>query len=391
MRATPRLAQHCSPGEGWLPCKTTWNTRALTGKNGWQKLVLIDQSLQRQGVTTQLTLVGSAAGILAGQPGRTSIYLDVWKPRSCYQFQALKKAVEDAGLLFDPKSTLEPDTPYIQLVEPGIAETGAFESTEPLEQFSALRLERPPIANLIAAKLVRAEPRDLEDIAFLMSRYCPARPAIERAINTMPGLARKRASENLVYLDAMGEPKAISDAPHCPSTRINRALLARSPGPSPGLSQATAVAGIGRPGRICGQRCPTIVDPYGSRALPDATATDYGVPAPWMVLSQSQQAQGTRGTIDPMPWCCNSSTGLFPSAAEPQPRAEKTGIWKTGKCTDSYSPVFHIPVFMSSCGPARDFTAACEQLRRLQYDRVIKRAGQPDPSGRSGTSMRTLA
>jgi len=56
--------------------------------------------------------------------------------------------------LFDPKSTLEPDTPYIQLVEPGIAETGKFENTETLEQFGALQLERPPIANLIAAKLV---------------------------------------------------------------------------------------------------------------------------------------------------------------------------------------------------------------------------------------------
>ena len=178
--------------------------QGLNREEWLQKLVLMDQSLQRQGVTAQLTLVGSAAGILAGQPGRTSIDLDVWKPKSRYQFPALKKAVEDAGLLFDPKSTLEPDTPYIQLVEPGIAETGTFERTETLEQFSALRLERPPIANLIAAKLVRAEPRDLEDIAFLMARYRPVRQAIERAVNTMPRPARERASENLVYLNTMG-------------------------------------------------------------------------------------------------------------------------------------------------------------------------------------------
>lgn len=174
-------------------------------KDEWlEKLMLVDQSLQLQGATAQLTLVGSAAGIFAGQPGRTSIDLDVWKPKSRYQFQALKKAVEDAGLLFDPKSTLEPDTPYIQLVEPGIAETGKFETTETLEQFNALRLERPPIANLIAAKLVRAEPRDLEDIAFLMSRYHPAREDIERTVNTMPRQAREKAKENLVYLSTMG-------------------------------------------------------------------------------------------------------------------------------------------------------------------------------------------
>ncbi|MGA2660009.1 MAG: hypothetical protein ABSH34_21110 [Verrucomicrobiota bacterium] len=168
-----------------------------------EKLTLVDQSLRRQGATARLTLVGSAAGILAGQPGRTSIDLDVWKPKSHYEFQALKRAVEEAGLLFDPKSTLEPDTPYIQLVEPGVAETGTFDTTETLEQFGALCLERPPAANLVAAKLVRAEPRDLEDIAFLMSRYRPARQDIEQAVNTMPRQAREKATENLVYLSTM--------------------------------------------------------------------------------------------------------------------------------------------------------------------------------------------
>lgn len=170
-----------------------------------EKLTLVDQSLQRQGATALLTLVGSAAGIFAGQPGRTSIDLDVWKPTSRYQVPALKKAVEAAGLLFDPKSMLEPDRPYIQLMEPGIAQTGEFTTTEMLEPFSALRLERPPIANLVAAKLVRAEPKDLEDIAFLISRYQPTRQDIEEAVNTMPRRARETATENLVYLSTMGE------------------------------------------------------------------------------------------------------------------------------------------------------------------------------------------
>ena len=169
-----------------------------------EKLTLVDQNLRRQGAAARLTLVGSAAGILAGQPGRTSIDLDVWKPTSRYEFPALKKAVEEAGLLFDPKSTLEPDTPYLQVVEPGVAEMGRFETTEAVEQFGALRLERPPAANLIAAKLLRAEPRDLEDIAFLMARYRPARQDIEQAVNTMPRRPREKATENLVYLSAMG-------------------------------------------------------------------------------------------------------------------------------------------------------------------------------------------
>jgi hypothetical protein len=57
-------------------------------KEQWlEKLTLIDQSLLRQGGSAQLTMVGSAAGIFSGQPGRTSIDLDVWKPGSRYQFQ----------------------------------------------------------------------------------------------------------------------------------------------------------------------------------------------------------------------------------------------------------------------------------------------------------------
>jgi hypothetical protein len=77
------------------------------GRDEWlEKLTLVDQSLRRQGATARLTLVGSAAGILAGQPGRTSIDLDVWKPKSRYEFPALKKAVEEAGLLFDPNENL---------------------------------------------------------------------------------------------------------------------------------------------------------------------------------------------------------------------------------------------------------------------------------------------
>src|SRR5205823_6761923 len=135
----------------------------------------IDQSLKKQRAAARLMLVGSAAGIFAGQPARTSMDLDVWKPKSEFQTISLQKAVETAGLLFDPKSVLEPETPYIQLMEPGLAQTGSFDQGEPLHQFAALRLERPPIANLIAAKLIRAEAKDLEDITFLLSSYQPSR------------------------------------------------------------------------------------------------------------------------------------------------------------------------------------------------------------------------
>lgn len=171
-----------------------------------EKLMAIDASLVRQGVTARLMIIGSAIGILGGQPERTSIDLDVWKPKSRYQFQALKQAVEEAGLVFDPKSTLEPDKPYVQLMEPGVAEIGKFEEPEVLEQFQALILERPPIANVIAAKLIRAEEKDLQDIAFLMQKYRPNEEDIKNAIESMPRGARERASENMVYLSTMNGP-----------------------------------------------------------------------------------------------------------------------------------------------------------------------------------------
>ena len=168
-----------------------------------EKLEKIDQGLRRQNANARLTLVGSAIGILAGQPSRTSMDLDIWRPRSQYQVQELRKAVEEAGILFDPKTTLEPDTPYVRMVDPGIVQTGKFLETETLEQFGALRLERPPIANLIAAKLLRAEPKDVDDIAFLQSFFQPLREDVEQAIKTMPAQARRKASENLVYLDVI--------------------------------------------------------------------------------------------------------------------------------------------------------------------------------------------
>ena len=56
-----------------------------------EKLTGIDQSLVRQGASAHLMIIGSAIGILAGQPERTSIDLDVWKPKSRYQLQALTR------------------------------------------------------------------------------------------------------------------------------------------------------------------------------------------------------------------------------------------------------------------------------------------------------------
>ncbi|HMC29036.1 MAG TPA: hypothetical protein VKM56_14695, partial [Verrucomicrobiae bacterium] len=57
--------------------------------------------------------------------------------------------------------------------------------------------------NLIAAKLIRAEPKDLGDIRFLVTRHRPDQHRIRQIIAAFEQCAREKATENLVYLDVL--------------------------------------------------------------------------------------------------------------------------------------------------------------------------------------------
>ena len=162
----------------------------------------LSRALGQNGSPVRLCLIGSAACLFGGMDGRTSADLDIWKPASDYDRGELKAAAEKAGLLFDPKQTLEPDRPYLQLVEPGLTQLGAFEPVL-IERLGRLQLYRPPVENLIAAKLIRAEPKDLGDIQFLMSRHRPALQEVRKIIAEFNPPTRTRATENLVYLDVL--------------------------------------------------------------------------------------------------------------------------------------------------------------------------------------------
>jgi hypothetical protein len=166
--------------------------------------VLADMSraLGKKGSPVRLCLIGSAACLFGGMDGRTSADLDIWKPASDYDRQELKTAAEKAGLFFDPKQTLDPARPYLQLVEPGLTQLGAFEPVF-IERIGRLQLYRPPVENLIAAKLIRAEPKDLGDIRFLVSRHRPDLKRVRQIIAEFNPQARERATENLVYLDVL--------------------------------------------------------------------------------------------------------------------------------------------------------------------------------------------
>jgi hypothetical protein len=174
----------------------------LDGEAWSAVLADVAQALGGKGAPVRLCLIGSAACLFGGMDGRTSADLDIWKPASDYDRAELKRAAEKAGLLFDPKQTLEPNRPYLQLIEPGLTQLGVFEPVF-IERIGRLHLYRPPVENLIAAKLLRAEPKDLGDIRFLMSRHRPDAARIRKIIAEFSGPARERAAKNLVYLDVL--------------------------------------------------------------------------------------------------------------------------------------------------------------------------------------------
>lgn len=169
----------------------------LTSAQWRTKLSEIAAHLQQP---TSLCLIGSAPGMFAGQPQRMSIDLDTWQEASKFAYADLQQACEKAGLLFNPRDELEPTTPYIQLVEVGIVQVGKFTQRTKLMEEGQLVVVRPPIENIIAAKLLRASPKDLTDIAFLAAHYDVTRDQVARVIRSFPAPKRQEAQENLVYL-----------------------------------------------------------------------------------------------------------------------------------------------------------------------------------------------
>lgn len=174
----------------------------LDGEGWTTVLAELSESLGKEGSPVKLCLIGSAACLFGGMDGRTSGELDVWKPASDFDRRELQLAAEKIGLLFDPKQTLEPDRPYLQLVEPGISQVGEFQPVF-VERMGSLQIFRPPIENLVAAKLVRASPKDLGDVQFLISRHRPSLDRVREIILQFPEPAKGRAVENLVYLDVL--------------------------------------------------------------------------------------------------------------------------------------------------------------------------------------------
>lgn len=177
------------------------------GKEFWErKLSEIGTKLK---LTTVLTVIGSVPNIMNGQTGRTSIDLDVWRKSSKFDAQDLRRAVEASGLLFNPTEELEPNTPYVQIVDQGIVQVGKFNKLEKLLTQGKLTIACPPVENLIASKLVRSDERDLEDIAYLLGRFKPSTGKVKEIVSSFPPSIQVLTKENLVYLEVLSHAKDI--------------------------------------------------------------------------------------------------------------------------------------------------------------------------------------
>ena len=166
-------------------------------------LMRVGEHLQKP---TRLVLIGSSVGMWYGQAGRMTEDVDVWSPKSRVDLADIAQACKKAGIYFDPKGYDVPrDSLYLQMVTPGVVHVGKWKAEESMFRCGNLEVVHPPAENIIASKLVRAEPYDLDDIVYLMSRLDVSMGLVRDAVSTLAGSARERAEENMVYLELRGD------------------------------------------------------------------------------------------------------------------------------------------------------------------------------------------
>lgn len=157
---------------------------------------------------TSLCLIGSMPAMLGGQPNRVSIDLDTWKKATTYGYADLRQAVEKAGLVFDPKGEMDPNQPYIQLVERGIhTEIGKFTEQEEIMREGQLVVNRVPWENIVASKLTMMRPKDIEDVTFIVNTYGVTKDQVVEVLKSFPRDLRDSATENLIYFEVIAPKK----------------------------------------------------------------------------------------------------------------------------------------------------------------------------------------
>ena len=168
----------------------------------------LDDALDRP---QTICVIGAAAVLSLGHASRQTGEIDVWRPASSINDRALARAGKAAGIAIDNRTDL-PDGVYLQIIRPGVVQLPPFvdglwatgDANVTVWEGDKLRVEAAPAAVIAAAKLVRAEDRDLDDCIFLIRSNQTSRGSILRAIHAIqdPG-AIGMAEENIVLLDVM--------------------------------------------------------------------------------------------------------------------------------------------------------------------------------------------
>jgi hypothetical protein len=163
---------------------------------------IFDELGQKLAKPAMICVIGSTPGIILGQPGRQSQDIDVWYPHSRYDETQFRRACQELGLLYDPRSELDPDAIYIQIVRPGLVNLPKDFNVEILGEYGMLKVAMPDAALLSAAKLVRGAPRDVEDVTWWIKERALNLDAIRSAVETLPdSMQRETAGENLILVE----------------------------------------------------------------------------------------------------------------------------------------------------------------------------------------------
>ncbi len=150
----------------------------------------IDQHLE---APQKLCLIGGAALILMGSPGRQTEDIDVWRRASRLTDPVSARAAIAAGVGYDPKED-EPEGVYLQIINPGIIKlpTQTAEKwpdgseTIVLWEGQHLQVVSPSAQILAAAKIIRATEVDLADIAYLIASSRIGPEEIREALQHFP-------------------------------------------------------------------------------------------------------------------------------------------------------------------------------------------------------------
>ena len=141
--------------------------------------------------------------------------IDIWRPASIINDRELKKISTAVGIDYDPKE-LEPNKIYLQVIQPGIVQLPPYsdnqwatgETSEILWSGNNLTIIAPPPSIIVAAKLVRAEDRDIDDSIYLIESKDIKTAQILNAISKIPDQHdRETARENFTLLRVIVEQK----------------------------------------------------------------------------------------------------------------------------------------------------------------------------------------